>query len=55
MNLPNKLTLGRVACTLVMIAFLLLPGKVFAWLSFVMFGLASLTRRTGISPAPGTW
>lgn len=43
MNLPNKLTLARIACTFVMIAFLLLPGKVFAWLSFVMFGLASLT------------
>ena len=43
MNLPNKLTLGRIACTLVMIVFLLLPGKVFAWLSFGMFGIASLT------------
>ena len=43
MNLPNKLTMGRVACTLFMIVFLLLPGAPFAWLSFVMYGLASLT------------
>ncbi len=43
MNLPNKLTIGRIVCTLFMIAFILLPGKVFAWLSFVMFGVASLT------------
>ena len=43
MNLPNKLTIARVVCTFIMIAFLLLPGPAFAWLSFVMFGLASLT------------
>lgn len=43
LNLPNKLTVGRIVCAFVMIAFLLLPGRVFAWLSFVLFGLASLT------------
>ena len=43
LNLPNKLTVARILCTLVMIAFILLPGKLFAWLSFVMFSLASLT------------
>ena len=43
MNLPNKLTVGRIICTFIMIVFILLPGKTFAWLSFVMFGLASLT------------
>ena len=43
MNLPNKLTMGRIVCTLFMIVFILLPGRAFAWLSFVMFGLASLT------------
>lgn len=43
MNLPNKLTLARIVCTFIMIVFILLPGKVFAWLSFVMFGVASLT------------
>lgn len=43
MNLPNKLTLARIVCTIFMIAFILLPGRVFAWLSFVMFGVASLT------------
>ncbi len=43
MNLPNKLTLARVVCTIFMIAFILLPGRAFAWLSFVMFGAASLT------------
>ena len=43
MNLPNKLTVTRIACTFIMIVFILLPGKVFAWLSFAMFGLASLT------------
>ncbi len=43
MNLPNKLTITRMICTAVMIVFLLLDGPVFAWLSAVMFGLASLT------------
>ena len=43
MNLPNKLTMARIALTLFMIAFILLPGKAFAWLSFVMYGVASLT------------
>lgn len=43
LNLPNKLTMLRIVCTFVMIAFILLPGTAFAWLSFVMFGLASLT------------
>lgn len=43
MNLPNKLTIGRIVCTLVMIVFILLDGPVFAWLSFVLFDLASLT------------
>lgn len=43
MNLPNKLTVARIVCTFIMMVFLLLPGKAFAWLSFVMFGVASLT------------
>lgn len=43
MNLPNKLTMARIVFTLFMIAFILLPGKAFAWLSFVMYGVASLT------------
>ena len=43
MNLPNKLTVGRIICTLFMIVFILLPGKTFAWLSFAMFVIASLT------------
>ena len=43
MNLPNELTMARIVFTLFMIAFILLPGRAFAWLSFVMFGLASLT------------
>ena len=43
MNTPNKLTLARIVCTLFMIAFILLPGKLCAWLSFVLFGAASLT------------
>ena len=43
MNLPNRLTMARIVFTLFMIAFILLPGKAFAWLSFVMYGVASLT------------
>ncbi len=43
MNLPNKLTIARIVCTVFMIVFILLGGSVFAWLSFVMFGAAALT------------
>ena len=43
MNLPNKLTLARVACAVLMAVFLLLDGRVFAWLSAAMFCAASLT------------
>lgn len=43
MNLPNKLTVIRIISTIVMVAFLLLDGPVFAWLSLVMFIAASLT------------
>lgn len=43
MNLPNKLTIARIVCTVFMIAFLQLGGPVFAWLSAVMFGAAALT------------
>lgn len=43
MNLPNKLTAGRILCALVMIVFILLDGTAFAWLSVIMFSLASLT------------
>ena len=43
MNLPNKLTVARVAATLVLIVFLLLPGRWSAWGSLVLFCLASVT------------
>lgn len=43
MNLPNKLTIARIVCTVFMIAFLQMGGSVFAWLSAVMFGAAALT------------
>jgi CDP-diacylglycerol--glycerol-3-phosphate 3-phosphatidyltransferase len=43
MNLPNKLTVGRIICTVFMIVFILLDGSVFAWLSLVMFSAAALT------------
>lgn len=43
MNLPNKLTAGRIVCTVFMIAFLRLEGTAFAWLGFAMFGAAALT------------
>ena len=43
MNLPNKLTVGRIICTVFMIIFILLPGKGAAWLSFIMFCIAALT------------
>lgn len=43
MNLPNKLTAGRIVCTAFMIVFLRLEGAVFAWLGVAMFGAAALT------------
>ncbi|MCC8357622.1 MAG: CDP-diacylglycerol--glycerol-3-phosphate 3-phosphatidyltransferase [Oscillospiraceae bacterium] len=43
MNLPNKLTLSRIGCTILMVVFLLIDGPVFAWLSVAMFVAASLT------------
>jgi CDP-diacylglycerol--glycerol-3-phosphate 3-phosphatidyltransferase len=43
MNLPNKLTVGRIICTVFMIVFILLDGPAFAWLSLVMFSVAALT------------
>lgn len=43
MNTPNKLTVARIVCAFVMIVFLLLSGRVFAWLSWVLFVAASLT------------
>ncbi len=43
MNTPNKLTVARIVCALIMIVFLLLPGKVYAWLGWVLFVAASLT------------
>ena len=43
MNLPNKLTLARIAMTVLMVVFLLLTGPVWAWLAAVMYAAASLT------------
>ena len=43
MNLPNKLTVGRIVCTIVMCVFLLLPGAVSAWICPIIFSLAALT------------
>ncbi len=43
MNLPNKLTLARIAMTVLMVLFLLLNGPVWAWLAAVMYVAASLT------------
>ena len=43
MNLPNKLTLARIGMTVLMVAFLLLEGPVWAWLATAMYLLASLT------------
>ena len=43
MNLPNKLTLARIGMTVLMVAFLLVDGSVWAWLAAVMYALASLT------------
>ncbi len=43
MNLPNKLTLARIGMTVLMVAFLLLNGPVWAWLAAVMYAAASLT------------
>ena len=43
MNLPNKLTLARIAMTVLMVVFLLLTGPAWAWLAAVMYAAASLT------------
>ncbi len=43
MNLPNKLTVARIAATVVMAALLLVPGKLCAWLCPILYGAASLT------------
>ncbi len=43
MNLPNKLTIARIAMTALMVVFLLLNGAVWAWLAAVLFVAASLT------------
>ena len=43
MNLPNKLTAARIGMTVLMTAFILLGGPVWAWLSFVLYVAASLT------------
>ena len=43
MNLPNKLTIARIAMTVLMVVFLLLNGAVWAWLAAVLFVAASLT------------
>ena len=43
MNLPNKLTVARIAMTVLMAVFLLLSGAVWAWLSFILYVAASLT------------
>ncbi len=43
MNLPNKLTVARIVGALLMAAFLLLDGRVFAWLSVIIFVAASTT------------
>lgn len=43
MNLPNKLTVARIAMTAVMIVFLLLDGAAFAWISLVLFCAAAIT------------
>lgn len=43
MNLPNKLTVARIAATIAMAALLLLPGRACAWLCPVLYGAASLT------------
>ena len=43
MNLPNKLTIARIAMTVLMVVFLLLNGPVWAWLAAVLYVAASLT------------
>ncbi len=43
MNLPNKLTVARIAMTALMVLFLLLNGPVWAWLAAAMYIAASLT------------
>lgn len=43
MNLPNKLTMARIGCTVLMILFILLNGAAFDWLAVIMFIVASLT------------
>lgn len=43
MNLPNKLTVGRIVCAVVMMVFLLLEGSTAAWLAAALYALASLT------------
>ncbi len=43
MNLPNKLTIARIAMTVLMVVFLLLNGPVWAWLAAVLYAAASLT------------
>ena len=43
MNLPNKLTAARIGMTVLMAAFILIDGSVWAWLGFVMYIAASLT------------
>ena len=43
MNLPNKLTVARIAMTIFMIVFLLLDGAPCAWISLVLFCAAALT------------
>ncbi len=43
MNLPNKLTIARIAMTVLMVIFLLLPGPAWAWAATCMFAAASLT------------
>jgi CDP-diacylglycerol---glycerol-3-phosphate 3-phosphatidyltransferase len=42
-NLPNSLTLFRVACIPVLVLFLFFPHKVTSFLAAVVFGLASLS------------
>jgi len=43
MNLPNKLTIARIVMTVFMIAFLLLDGAAYAWISLALFCAAALT------------
>ena len=43
MNLPNKLTIGRIVATLFLIVFLLFDAPLFRWGSFILFVLAGVT------------